>query len=105
MDWAASDREPPPRAEPAAPTLLGECWRLVGPSKNPIMCGIYADGGPGVELRVDYTDNDDDIVRTQRVHDPVAARELAEQWRQLALAKGFSEIPATPLAADTDLQA
>src|SRR5688572_13142802 len=48
MDWAASDHKPPPRAEPAAPTLLEECWRLVGRSGKPIVCGIYVDGGPDV---------------------------------------------------------
>jgi hypothetical protein len=53
------------------------------------MCGIYADGGPGVELRVGYSD--DDIVRTQRVSDPDVARHVAEQ-RLAALAKGFTEL-------------
>src|SRR5687768_16343165 len=99
MVWASSDHKPAPRAEPAAPTLLEECWRLVGPSKNPIACGIYADGGPGVELRVGYSD--DDIVRTQRVSDLNAARHLAEQWRFAALAKAslssrFPEHDTTP---------
>jgi hypothetical protein len=53
------------------------------------MCRIYADGGPGVELRVGYSD--DDSVRTQRVSDPDAARNVAEQWRHAAIAKGFTE--------------
>jgi hypothetical protein len=70
---------------------LEECWRLVGPSRNPIVCGIYADGGPGVELRVGYSG--DDLVRTQRVSDADLARNIAERWKLAALAKGFAELP------------
>jgi hypothetical protein len=57
------------------------------------MCGIYVDGAPGVELRVGYSD--DDIVRTQRVSDPDVARNVAEQWKLAALAKGFTRVDVT----------
>jgi hypothetical protein len=90
MDWANSDHKPTPRAAPAAPTLLEECWRVVGPSKKPITCGIYVDGGPGVELRAGYAP--DDLVRSQRAANVFDARDLAEEWKRAARAKGFREL-------------
>lgn len=64
------------------------CWRLVGPSRKVIECGIYRTDA-GLEVRCGYSD--DDLVRSQFAIELGAARDLAEAWKQAALAKGFSD--------------
>lgn len=71
--------------------LLKICWRVVGLTGKPIVCGIYIDDRPGVELRVGYTLSD--ILRAQRMSDADTAQHVAEQWRLTTLANGFAELP------------
>jgi hypothetical protein len=91
MDWD-NVRGEKPRQPPALPVLdlLETCWRVAGTSGRAISCGIYRTQGPGVEVRAGFSE--DDLVRSQRTADIGSARELAEDWRQAALAKGFIEI-------------
>ena len=51
-----------------------------------ISCGIYRTDGPGLEVRCGFSE--DDLLRSQRVPEMGSGRELAEDWRQAALAKG-----------------
>jgi hypothetical protein len=50
------------RREAPAPVLITECWRLVGPSGKPIVCGIYKTDA-GIEVRCGYSESD--LVRSQ----------------------------------------
>jgi hypothetical protein len=59
---------------------------------NTLVCAIYLVDGPGLEVRAHYAI--DDFARTARVANVDAARELAEQWRRLALSSGFRELAA-----------
>ncbi len=63
---------------------------MLGPSGKPLLCGIYQQSF-GVELRAGY--DEDDVVRTQWALTIYEGRELAQQWRQASLAKGFSDVP------------
>jgi hypothetical protein len=55
-----------------------------------LTCGIYTDA-PGLEVRVGF--GDDDLLRSQRTAEIGSARELADDWRRAALAKGtFTEL-------------
>lgn len=67
--------------------LLKICWCVVGPTGKPIVCGMYLDDRPGVELRVGYTLSD--IVKVQRLVNADTAEQVAEEWRLTALANGF----------------
>ena len=71
--------------------LLRICWRVIGLTGKPIVCGIYIDDRPGVELRVGYTLGD--ILKAQRMSDADTAQHVAEQWRLTTLANGFAELP------------
>jgi hypothetical protein len=81
---------PPLRARP---TLLETCWQVVGPTRKPITCAIYAAEGLDVEVRAGYSP--ENFHRAARATDLTAAREIAEEWRQQMLLTGglFTELP------------
>jgi hypothetical protein len=88
-DWQRHDHEPAPRLDPPAPKLLEMCWRMLGPSNKPIECGIYVQSF-GFDLRAGY--GGDDVIRTQWVQTVDEGRELAAEWRQASVDKGFTDI-------------
>lgn len=62
-----------------------------GPSGRVLSCGVYRTDAPGLEVRTGY--GDDDLLRSQRVAEIGAARELAQQWRAAVLqTAGFIEL-------------
>ena len=80
---------PRPRREPRL-DLREVCWRVVGPSQKVIECGIYRTDA-GLEVRVGYSVND--LMRSQFALDPGLAREIAAEWKDAAIQKGFTEVP------------
>ena len=70
--------------------LLETCWRCVGPTRKVIACGIYRTDA-GLELRAGY--GPEDLLRSQFAVEIGAAREIAAEWRQAVIAKGFVELP------------
>ena len=70
--------------------LIELCWSFLGLTERPISCAIGRVDGPGVEVRVGYSI--EEPMRIKRVPDMNAARELATQWRQALLDKGFEEL-------------
>jgi len=78
--------------QPAAPELIEPSWRVVGPSKTPIVCAVYKAPQHRVEVRCCYEDGN--IIRTQLVDSMEAARELADAWLQAIREKGsFTDLP------------
>jgi hypothetical protein len=79
-------------AQPAL-DLLETCWRFVGPSSGRVFsCGIYRTDA-GLEVRVGY--GPEDLLRSQFAIEIGAARDIAANWRQAVIAKGFDELPPT----------
>jgi hypothetical protein len=81
----ASRREP--RLE-----LLKTCWRFIDPSQRIFECGIYRTD-LGLEVRVGY--GPEDLLRSQFAIEISAARDIASDWNQAVIAKGFTELSAT----------
>ncbi len=83
MDWDndRSDRKPP-----AGETLelIEEVWQLRSLTGTILTCGLYRVHGPGVAVRVVYGE---DEVYWHRVRDLDAARQEAEEIRQLVLSR------------------
>lgn len=72
-------------------TLLETCWQLRTQGGHLLTCEIHRDHGPGVEVRVGFSD--EDPMRTQWMHQITLARELAAGWKQSALdGGGFEEV-------------
>lgn len=90
MDWDSRtwDHKPASRPEPPAPELLEECWRVRGPSQAPILCGIYRDAAPGVDVRCGYSL--EHLIRSERCPSMDVARALADRWLTAAIEKGFA---------------
>ena len=83
------ERFTPAPTREAQLALVEMCWRMKGPSGRILDCGIYRIE-TGLEIRCGY--GPDDLLRSQHAAEIGTARELAEQWRQAAIAKGgFSE--------------
>jgi hypothetical protein len=86
----------PPNLDPQAyAELLKVAWTVIGRSRRPITCGVYCVAGGGLELRAGY--QADDSVWTESVLDLRAGLALAERWRHVVLARGFTEIPTAAL--------
>jgi hypothetical protein len=61
------------------------------PSGRIVSCGIYADSAPGLEVRSGFSGAD--LLKSQRTAEIGTGREIAEEWREAALAKGtFVEV-------------
>jgi hypothetical protein len=67
--------------------LLETCWRMKGPSGKVFQCGILPPP-PRQGSRCAAGYGEADLMRSERVKDLTRARQLAEQWRQVILAKG-----------------
>jgi hypothetical protein len=73
--------------------LIEVAWRLRSASGDSITtCALYRVAGSGVEVR-SYHVNEDDLLGAHRVINIRTARQLAEEWREAMLAKGFVEVP------------
>jgi hypothetical protein len=73
--------------------LVETLWRLVGPSGKPIICCIYRNA-VGLEVHCHYAESIEALIRSERVADLDTAHDVAEAWKQAAIDKGFTEIPA-----------
>jgi hypothetical protein len=73
------------------PTLVEMLWGLIGPSGTPIVCGVYRTEA-GLELRGHYADSIDALIRSERVSHIDIARDIADEWKQAAIDKGFTEL-------------
>ena len=91
MDWSTVRN--PSATKTAAPRvdLVEARWRAVGPTGKPLTCGVFRTAA-GLEVRVSYSD--DDLLRSQMVRTLEAGRALADDWRAVVLAKGFTDVPA-----------
>jgi hypothetical protein len=90
MNWDTVKTPIGRSADPPAPELVELCWRMKGPSDKVLQCGIYRSAAPGVEVRAGYGD---DLQRSERVRRSNQAREIADTWKALVLAKGgFTEL-------------
>ena len=69
--------------------LVEMCWRVVGRTGSSVECGIYATD-VGLEVRCGY--GVDQLFRSQFANESRTAREIANEWRQAAIAKGFEEM-------------
>ena len=92
MDWDNVRGEKPRPPTPPLLALLEHCWRLKAPRGRVVECGICRTEAPGLAVRAGM--GSDDLLRSQRVPEIGTARDVADEWRQLALAKGtFTELP------------
>ena len=72
--------------------LLEVRWRMKGPSRRVLECGIYRTDA-GLEVRAGYGE---DLLQSQVAGEIDTGRELAEAWRQAVIAKGgFEELHLT----------
>ena len=74
------------------PTLIENCWRVIGPSNRPIVCGLYEGAAGRVEVRCHYGASVDHLFRSEVVEDFESARDLADEWQRAAVEKGFTLI-------------
>ena len=88
MDWNSYrfDRRSGDKPGPPPPKLLEVRWRIRGPSREVVECGIYKVNAPGVELRAAYGDGT--LVRTRRIANIESARLAAAEWLEAILEKG-----------------
>jgi hypothetical protein len=69
--------------------VIETCWRIAAAKNVFVTCAIYRDNLPGFVVQAGV--RPDAFVDTARAPDIVAARVVAEQWRQVWLTKGFAE--------------
>ena len=86
-DYSPFDGE---RREKQPLVLIETCWRLLGSSGKPIVCGIYRTAARTIEVRCGYSDAD--LVRSQYASHIDIAQDIAAAWKQAAIDKGFKEI-------------
>jgi hypothetical protein len=71
--------------------LIEVRWRMKGPSRRVLECGIYRTDA-GLEVRAGYGE---DLLQSRIAVDIGSARDLAEVWRETVVAKGgFVDIEA-----------
>jgi len=91
MEWALHDHQGNHRRREPRLELLKVYWRMVGPSKKPITCGLYRTDA-GLEVRAERSADD-------LLYSTLAATELdgearAAAWKEAVEAKGgFVEVP------------
>ena len=72
--------------------LIEVAWRMRPASGDSITtCALYRVAGSGVEVR-SYHINENDLLGSHRVINISTARQLADQWREAMLAKGFVDV-------------
>jgi hypothetical protein len=73
--------------------LIEVAWRMRSPRGDAITtCALYRVAGSGVEVR-SYHVNEDDLLGSHRVINIRTARQVAGEWRDAMLAKGFVDLP------------
>ena len=77
--------------DPPVPVLVELLWRMLGPSNKPFICCLYRDSA-GLELRCHYEESIDALVRSERVSHSEIAHDIATQWKQAVVDKGFTEL-------------
>lgn len=75
------------RLQPYAPRIE-TCWAVVGPSRRPLVCGIYRTD-VGLEIRVGYSDRA--RLYACRAAELGGARQTAAQLRDVMNANGVFE--------------
>lgn len=93
MDWSKVREPAARRPDPATPPLIATLFRLVGATGRPLRCATYR-GVTGTELRLEYEDRDDDVLRSQlfKANNQEAIAETAAQWRAAFDGRGFREL-------------
>lgn len=93
MDWSKAHTPAAPRPAPAAPPRLSTLFRVVGASGRPLRCGVYR-VATGHELRLEYEDRSDDVLRTQlfRSNDEDGIATKATEWRAALDRHGFRDL-------------
>lgn len=103
--WAArmTPRKPREPREPREPMtqLTRVAFRAVGASGRPMRCAVYR-VETGHELRFEYEDRPDDLLRSQLfpVADDAAINALAGEWQAALETKGFTVVNAESMAGD-----
>jgi hypothetical protein len=85
MDWDRIYEPLPRRVDMPGERVVETCWRIRVPGGRVLTCTIVLDAAPGLDVRAGFTA--DDVIRSHRVAEIDSARELAEQWRRVALEK------------------
>jgi hypothetical protein len=89
--WEEQFRRRPTR-EPLL-ELVEMQWRMKGPSRRVLECGIYRTDA-GIEVRSGYGE---DLLKSEVVLTVAKGRELATEWRDAVVAKGgFELLPTMP---------
>jgi hypothetical protein len=71
-------------------------WRMRPARGDSITtCALYRVAGSGVEVRSYHVD-ENDLLGSHRVVNVRTARQLAAEWREAMLAKGFVDVPGDP---------
>jgi hypothetical protein len=72
--------------------LIEVAWRMRPTNGGAITtCALYRVAGSGVEVRSYHVD-EHDLLGSHRVVNIRTARQLAEEWREAMVAKGFVEV-------------
>ena len=85
MDRALNGHTPGRASESPRAELITLYWRMVGPSRHPLVCGLYR---TNTFLEVSAGYDVDYLVRAQRVNSQAAGAAIAAQWRTAMLAIG-----------------
>jgi hypothetical protein len=85
MDRALHGHTPGRADASPRPELITLYWRMLGPSRQPLVCGLYR---THTFLEVSAGYEADYVVRSQRVNSEAAAAAIATQWRTAMLAIG-----------------
>jgi hypothetical protein len=79
------------RSHPAL-KLIEVAWRMRPANGGSITtCALYRAAGSGVEVRSYHVD-EKDLLGSHRVINIRTARQLADEWREAMLAKGFVDV-------------
>lgn len=89
MDWGTHNAPPARRLEPPAPRLVETYWRVVGPSRKELSCGVYRTLA-GLELRCGY--GVDDLLRSTRLNPQDDVRYVAAGWLHVVLSTGSFDV-------------
>ena len=69
--------------------LIEVAWRMRPPRGDTVTtCALYGVGGSGVEVR-SYHGNEHDLLGSHRVVNIRTARQLAQEWHEAMIGKGF----------------
>jgi hypothetical protein len=94
MDWSKVRSPPAPRPDPPQAPRHATLFRVQGASGRALRCATYR-VVTGFELRLEYEDRDDDLLRSQlfKTLEEEEIAEVASRWHAVLEEKGFTELP------------